>query len=123
MTPGRRHGSPDPVPSEAGRPLDVEWRGLVPYGEGLDLQHELTIRRRNGEIPDTLIMLEHPLVITFGRRYDASHLRVPREELLARGVEIHRVERGGEATIHAPGQLVGYIIADLFHHGRDDHSE
>ncbi len=109
------------VAESAGKSLYVEWRGLVPYGEGLELQHDLVVKRRDGHIHDTLILLEHPNVITFGRRYDASHLKVPRAELEARGVEIHRIERGGQATVHSPGQLVGYLIADLYHHGRDIH--
>jgi len=112
---------PPGAPPGESRTLDLEWRGLVPYTEGLELQHELVRNRRDGIIPDTLILLEHPPVITFGRRYDATHLKVPREELAARGVEIHRVERGGQATVHGPGQLVGYLIADLYHHGRDIH--
>jgi len=115
-----RRGSAAAVEA-VGRTLSVEWRGLVPYGEGLDLQHELVRSRRDGRIGDTLLLLEHPLVITFGRRYDARHLKMPRAELEARGVGIHRVERGGQATVHAPGQLVGYLIADLYHHGRDIH--
>lgn len=108
-----------PAGSVAAGVLSVEWRGAVSYDEALDLQHELARQRRERRIGDTLIMLEHPAVITFGRRYDPSHLRVPREELLARGVGIHRTERGGEATVHSPGQLVGYVIADLWNHGRD----
>ncbi|MEK7476012.1 MAG: lipoyl(octanoyl) transferase LipB [Candidatus Coatesbacteria bacterium] len=111
----------DAAESDAARALSVEWRGLVPYGDGLDLQHEFVQKRKDGAAGDTLLLMEHPLVITFGRRYDAGHLRRPREEILARGASIHRVERGGQATVHNPGQLVGYLVADLWHQGRDIH--
>lgn len=104
------------------RDLEVEWLGTVPYGEALCLQREVLEARRRGACPDRLLLLEHPPVITLGRRADAGNLLVPRAELARRGVEVHSVPRGGDVTYHAPGQLVGYPIVDLAARGcRDVH--
>jgi lipoate-protein ligase B len=107
-------------PASAG--LEVEWLGRVPYAEALALQQEAVAWRRAGACPDRLLLLEHPEVVTLGRRADASNLRVDPAALAARGVEVHRVSRGGDVTWHAPGQLVGYAIVDLDARGcRDVH--
>lgn len=89
--------------------------GVVPYAEALALQRSLVEERRAGSIGDTLLLLEHPHVITFGVRGDGgrSHLLASAETLAARGVELHDTGRGGEITYHGPGQLVGYPIVDL----------
>ncbi len=90
-----------------------------PYQKALDLQHRLVAARREGQIGDVLILLEHPPVITLGRRGDKRNI-VASPELLARlGIEVHRVERGGDVTYHGPGQLVGYPILDLRGHRQD----
>ena len=93
--------------------------GLELYDRALNLQHCLVAARREGRIEDVLLLLEHPPVITLGRRGDESNI-VASNELLARlGIEVHRVERGGDVTYHGPGQLVGYPILDLRGHRQD----
>ncbi len=84
--------------------------GTVPYPEALELQHLLHGRRVRGEIPDTLLLLEHPHVITLGRRGKREHVLLDEEERRRLGVALHHVERGGDVTYHGPGQLVGYLI-------------
>jgi lipoyl(octanoyl) transferase len=75
--------------------------------------HELAERRFLGEIPDTLILLEHPPVFTAGKRWDPTHMVWAEEAMRAAGAEFHVVDRGGSVTFHGPGQLVGYPIVDL----------
>jgi lipoyl(octanoyl) transferase len=89
--------------------------GLVPYGAADQLMHELARKRLGGQIPDTLILLEHPPVYTAGTRWDPAHLRWAEDAMRASGAEFHRVDRGGSVTFHGPGQLVGYPIMDLGH--------
>jgi lipoyl(octanoyl) transferase len=97
--------------------IEARWLGRVPYREAWDRQHELVRARQADEIPDQLLLLEHPSVITLGRHADPSHVRVAEDFLAAQGVEVVRVERGGEVTYHGPGQLVAYPIVRLA--GRD----
>ena len=85
----------------------------VPYGRANEAMHRLAERRLAGEIPDTLILLEHPPVFTAGRRARPDELLWSPDELAARGAEVHRIDRGGAFTFHGPGQLVGYPILDL----------
>jgi lipoyl(octanoyl) transferase len=85
----------------------------VPYGPAYDLMHDLADRRLAGEIPDTLILLEHPPVYTAGKRWDPTHLKWAEDAMRAAGAEFHLVDRGGSVTFHGPGQLVGYPIIDL----------
>jgi len=87
--------------------------GLTPYAEAYDLMHVLAARRLAGEIPDTLILLEHPPVYTAGKRWAPEHLRWAEDVMRAAGAEFHLVDRGGSVTFHGPGQLVGYPIIDL----------
>jgi len=87
--------------------------GLVPYSDGYELMHQLADRRLLGEIPDTLILLEHPPVYTAGRRSNPAHILWTEEAIRAAGAELHWVDRGGSVTFHGPGQLVGYPIVDL----------
>ena len=90
--------------------------GEVPYREAWDLQRSLAGAVSQGAIPDTVILLEHPPVVTLGRRTDESaELHVPDDA----EVEIVETDRGGKSTYHAPGQLVCYPILDLKRHGRD----
>jgi lipoyl(octanoyl) transferase len=93
--------------------LEVRELGRVGYGDALKLQDELVAARRRGEGADTLLLLEHPPVVTLGRSAHGEHLLVAEDVLAARGVELFEVARGGDVTYHAPGQLVGYPIVDL----------
>jgi lipoyl(octanoyl) transferase len=87
--------------------------GRVSYAEGLRVQAELIAARKAGAIADTLILLEHPPVLTLGRNAHRSNILASDEMLAAKGVEIHEINRGGDVTYHGPGQLVGYPIVDL----------
>jgi lipoyl(octanoyl) transferase len=97
------------------RPLEVHWLGTVPYADGLDLQKRLVEQRKTGAIPDQLLLLEHPPVITLGvkTRDDRSHIVATPQALEDEGVEVFESGRGGDVTYHGPGQLVGYPIVDL----------
>lgn len=85
----------------------------VPYADALALQHRLVEARKRGALNDTLLLLEHPPIFTLGRNASDSNVLVSREYLQQRGIDIFRVERGGDVTYHGPGQLVGYPILDL----------
>ena len=87
--------------------------GRVPYAEALTLQERLRERRQEGAIPDVLLLLEHTPVYTRGRRTDTRELPFSEDWYGARGIEIFDVARGGKATYHGPGQLVGYPIAQV----------
>jgi lipoyl(octanoyl) transferase len=100
------------VDTESG-PLLARWLGRVSYRDAWALQHELVSRRAAGEIADTLLLLEHPAVLTLGRHADERHILATPGELAARGIEAIRIERGGEVTYHGPGQLVAYPIVAL----------
>jgi lipoyl(octanoyl) transferase len=89
--------------------------GLVPYREAWELQRSLAAAVSQGAIPDTVLLLEHPPVVTLGRRATEAELHVPE----GAGVEIVETDRGGKSTFHGPGQLVCYPILDLNRHGRD----
>jgi lipoyl(octanoyl) transferase len=89
--------------------------GLVPYREAWDLQRSLAGAVSQGAIPDTVIFLEHPPVVTLGRRTDGGELHVPHDA----EVELVETDRGGKSTFHGPGQLVCYPILDLRRHGKD----
>lgn len=87
--------------------------GLMDYLPARMLQKALAGARFDGKVPDMLLLLEHPPTYTLGRRAVEDHLLVSREELSRQGVEIHRVDRGGDITFHGPGQLVGYPVIHL----------
>jgi lipoyl(octanoyl) transferase len=89
--------------------------GLVPYREAWELQRSLAGAVSQGAIPETIMLLEHPPVITLGRRTDEGELHVPADA----HVEVVETDRGGKSTYHAPGQLVCYPILDLRRHGED----
>ena len=95
--------------------MDVQRLGLIGYQEALDLQRELVEQRKRGDIPDQLLLLEHPDVITLGvkTRSDRSHVLETEETLAEKGVQLFETGRGGDVTYHGPGQLVGYPILDL----------
>ncbi|MEZ5283775.1 MAG: lipoyl(octanoyl) transferase LipB [Vicinamibacterales bacterium] len=104
------------------RPLDVRRLGIVPYAEGLELQKQLVEDRRAGRVPDTLLLLQHPHVLTVGVKKDGrSHILAPEARLQALGVEVFDTGRGGDVTYHGPGQIVGYPIIDLDPDRRDVH--
>lgn len=87
--------------------------GVVPYLVAYEAMHELAARRATGEIPDVLVLLEHPPVYTLGRRTDPSHVLLAETQIARSGAELHHVDRGGSVTFHGPGQLVGYPIVHL----------
>jgi lipoate-protein ligase B len=90
--------------------LWVAQLGRIPYAEALAVQEEIRARRQRDEIPDTLLLLEHPPVYTRGRRTLPADLPMGEEWYLAQGIEVHDVDRGGRVTYHGPGQIVGYPI-------------
>src|SRR5277367_505559 len=87
--------------------------GRVSYADGLAIQLRVIAARKQGLIGDTLLLLEHPPVITLGRNAHRSNIVASDEVLASRGVELHEINRGGDVTYHGPGQLVGYPIVDL----------
>src|SRR6266480_2886265 len=89
--------------------------GRVPYREAWDLQRSLAGAVSQGAIPDTVVFLEHPPVVTLGRRTDEQELHVPHDA----AVDLVQTNRGGKSTYHGPGQLVCYPILDLRRHGKD----
>jgi lipoyl(octanoyl) transferase len=95
--------------------VEVHWLGTVPYAEGLDLQKRLVEQRKAAAIPDQLLLLEHPPVVTLGvkTRDDRSHIIASAKTLEEEGVQVVESGRGGDVTYHGPGQLVGYPIIDL----------
>jgi lipoyl(octanoyl) transferase len=93
--------------------LAVVQLGQVPYEEGLELQLRLRAARQDGEIGDTLLLLEHPPVYTRGRRTETHDLPMGDDWYRARGIEVHDADRGGRVTYHGPGQLVGYPIMSI----------
>jgi lipoyl(octanoyl) transferase len=102
--------------------LSVCWLGRVDYRAGLALQERLVDARRRDLTGDTLVLLEHPPVITLGRNSDASHVLHGADELARRGIELHEIGRGGDVTYHGPGQLVGYPVVRLEGAEKDAHS-
>jgi lipoyl(octanoyl) transferase len=105
------------------RRLAVRRLGVVPYAEALALQRALVEERRANRIDDTLLLVEHPPVITLGVKGDGgrSHIRATKEQLAARGIDVHETGRGGDVTYHGPGQIVGYPIFDLRPDRQDVH--
>lgn len=93
--------------------------GRVSYESALEAQEKLMALRQSGKGCDTLILLEHPAVLTMGRRGDQANILLPLEALRANGIGVHEVSRGGDVTYHGPGQIVGYPIMDLNHYGKD----
>jgi lipoyl(octanoyl) transferase len=95
------------------RALHVRRLGLLEYEDGLRAQRLLALARAAGTVPDTLLLLEHPRVVTLGRGAQAGNVLWSPETLRARGFELFETDRGGDVTYHGPGQLVGYPILDL----------
>jgi lipoyl(octanoyl) transferase len=95
--------------------------GLVPYEEALVAQRWLVDARQDGDVPDVLLLLEHPPVYTRGRRSTDEELPMAVEWYEAQGIEVHESDRGGRVTYHGPGQLVAYPIVSLKPYGDDVH--
>jgi lipoyl(octanoyl) transferase len=96
----------------------VSQLGRVPYQEALDLQLKLHQKRVQGEIPDVLLLLEHPSVITIGKSGHDQNILFPDSILEENGISVVRINRGGDVTYHGPGQLVGYPIFHILSHGK-----
>ena len=113
--------SVNPLPRSIDEPetgaLQAIWLGRMAYREAWALQKRLAGERADGLIADHLLLVEHPAVLTLGRQADASHILASPAELADRGIEVVRVERGGEVTYHGPGQLVAYPILALSRRG------
>lgn len=101
--------------------LEVQDLGLVPYAGALALQSDLVGRRRAGDIPDQLLLLQHPHVITLGTASSRAHIVADQSRLQELGIDLVDVGRGGDVTYHGPGQLVGYPILDLKPDRKDVH--
>jgi lipoyl(octanoyl) transferase len=107
----------DPIAEDSAAPLEARWLGRIGYRDAWDLQKRLAGERARGEAGDTLLLLEHPAVLTLGRQAREEHVLATPAHLAQRGIELIRVERGGEVTYHGPGQLVAYAIVRLADRG------
>jgi lipoyl(octanoyl) transferase len=97
--------------------IQTRWLGRISWPEAYTLQEQLLEQRQNGEIPDTVLLLEHEPIITIGRTPDRSSLLAAESQ----GIPVIETNRGGQATYHGPGQLVAYLIYDLTQRGKDLH--
>lgn len=93
--------------------LQVVQNGRVEYRRALREQYEFLEKRQQGIIPDTLLFVEHPPVLTLGRQADGGDILLPRDILAAKGIDVVEIERGGEVTYHGPGQIVGYLFIHM----------
>src|SRR5262249_48718688 len=93
--------------------INILYLGRVDYSTALSLQETLVALVKAGRIGHTLLLLEHPPVITLGRNAGAQNIVASRDSLAGQGIELHETNRGGDVTFHGPGQLVGYPIFDL----------
>lgn len=101
------------------RKLEVRELGRLPFAEAWDLQRSLAEQRKRGEIPDQLLLLEHPHVLTLGRNGHLENILLPGRRLTELGIDFVEIDRGGDITYHGPGQIVGYPIIDLREWKRD----
>lgn len=94
--------------------IDIDWHGRIDYQAAWDWQKQLVAERKtNPNLPGKLLLLEHPPTYTLGRNGRLDNLLLAEQELIQKGIGLHRVERGGDITYHGPGQLVGYPILNL----------
>src|SRR4030088_3785388 len=105
------------MPMNKSQPVTACWLGSTPYRQAWDLQAELVGAMRDRSAPDTLLLLEHPHVFTMGKAAKPDHLLWDEAERASRQVDVIWSDRGGEATYHGPGQLVGYPVLDLVQFG------
>ena len=96
--------------------------GRMPYGQALRVQQQLVEKLKRGEGCDTLLLVEHPHVVTIGRNGSAEHILASTDILSRTGIEFYETDRGGDVTYHGPGQIVGYPILDLREWKRDVHA-
>ncbi|MCK4905547.1 lipoyl(octanoyl) transferase LipB [bacterium] len=101
--------------------LNILSLGLKDYQETYKIQKELVKQRAAGQIPDTLLLVEHPPVFTIGRNGGRENILVSSIKLEKEGIKVHEIDRGGDITYHGPGQIVGYPIIDLKNYGKDIH--
>ena len=101
--------------------INVLQIGLIDYMQSYNLQTELLNRRINGEIEDTLLLLEHPPVVTIGKSGKLENILATEIQFAEKGISVFFMDRGGDVTYHGPGQLVGYPILDIGSRGRDLH--
>ncbi|NTW03772.1 MAG: lipoyl(octanoyl) transferase LipB [Oscillochloris sp.] len=101
------------------RPITIIHAGCVDYTQAWGFMRQMAADRSAGYVDDSLIMLEHPPTITLGNKAHLEHVLATPEDLAARGVALVQVDRGGDVTYHAPGQIVGYPILKLSQHGGD----
>jgi lipoyl(octanoyl) transferase len=92
---------------------------MIDYEKAYEIQLDLLYKRQKKEINDSLLILEHPAVITLGRGAVESNILISEKELASKNIKKFYVERGGDVTFHNPGQIVGYLIIDLNNHGKD----
>jgi lipoyl(octanoyl) transferase len=100
-------------------PCQVRDLGRVGYGAAFEMQRALVEQRKVGEIPDQLLFVEHPPVVTLGRNAHEENVLASQELLERAGIELHHTDRGGDVTFHGPGQIVGYPVFDLREWKRD----
>jgi len=93
--------------------MDILDLGICEYKKALEIQYDLVAKVQNGEINDTLILVEHPPVVTMGRNAEEGNLLLPEALMKEKGIALEYINRGGDATYHGPGQLVGYPIFNL----------
>jgi lipoyl(octanoyl) transferase len=117
VDPNPRRDALRPIDRPETGPIRATWLGRADYRAVWAMQKEMAAARADGAIGDRLLLVEHPAVLTLGRQADESHVRASAEDRAARGIELIRVERGGEVTYHGPGQLVAYPIIALARRG------
>ncbi|MBG99679.1 MAG: octanoyltransferase [Solibacterales bacterium] len=100
-------------------PCEYRDLGRVCYRSAFELQQDLVAQRKEGAIPDQLLLVEHTSVITLGRNAHSHNVLLPAADLARCGIEVHASDRGGDVTYHGPGQIVGYPILDLRYWKRD----
>ncbi|MEE3202952.1 MAG: lipoyl(octanoyl) transferase, partial [Acidobacteriota bacterium] len=95
------------------RLLEVRRLGVLPFREAEILQQKLVVERQQDRVPDLLLMLQHPRVITIGVSGDLDNVLASQKTLMEQGIKVHQTRRGGDVTYHGPGQLIGYPILSL----------